>query len=288
MNELIAARTRLAFRDAFSDFFVIRTIDEAFVAEGFKPVSALPHGVEVSGARRSLVQSYYEAIDWSSLQQVRRVLRVFEEVLHAIAPVDTDYAREAHRKLLRLLDRDGIKLVDGQLQLAQSGNLQTLQQAMGQDRQVLREHMTRIQVAVDEDPGQALGSAKELVESVAKLVLIAYGEDPDAHDSVPKLAKAAVRCLQLDVDSIPDAVKGAQTMKQVLANLAQIAVGMAELRNLYGTGHGRHRPSSLQPRHGQLGVNAAVAWCAFVLATLDERKPTGGGASTSAVPTNSS
>jgi hypothetical protein len=47
--------------------------------------------------------------------------------------------------------------------------------------------------------------------------------------------------LGLSTDAIPDSAKGAAAIKQVLSGLAQIVGGAAELRNLYGTGHGRTR-----------------------------------------------
>ena len=244
-----------------------------FDAEGIDCVEELPHRLYVSGERRTLVQCYYQTIDWSSPRDVRKVLRVFEQVLDEIDPESDDWTARTHKKLVNLLRRDKIVYEDGGLTMSGTVDLEAVEDAsMLIDPTVLREHITRIQESVESDPAQALGSAKELIETAAKLVLDHCDENPEQYKSVQQLAKAATKCLGLDADSIDQALRGAKSMKRVLAGLAQIVSGMAELRNLYGTGHGRHRPTAIQSRHGQLGVNAAAAWVVFVLATLDERK----------------
>jgi hypothetical protein len=40
-------------------------------------------------------------------------------------------------------------------------------------------------------------------------------------------------------DYVDPAAEAAGTIRRILSNLAQIAQGAAELRNTYGTGHGR-------------------------------------------------
>jgi len=74
-------------------------------------------------------------------------------------------------------------------------------------------------------------------------------------------------------EGIADAVKGAETIKRVLSNLGSIVYGLAELRNLYGSGHGRSGPlRGLTPRHARLAVSSAGALCTFLLETHDARK----------------
>ena len=52
----------------------------------------------------------------------------------------------------------------------------------------------------------------------------------------------------------------------MLSSLAQIAQGTAELRNAYGTGHGRSGKtvSGLQSRHARLAVGAAETLGVFL------------------------
>jgi len=57
---------------------------------------------------------------------------------------------------------------------------------------------------------------------------------------------------------VDDGVKAAETIRALLGNLATVAQRMAELRNPYGTGHGKAaKASGLQPRHARLAVGAA-------------------------------
>jgi hypothetical protein len=135
----------------------------------------------------------------------------------------------------------------------------------------LQEHVDRINESIDDDPSQAIGSAKDLVETVAKKVLDFYLEDPQKHRDLAPLVSEALRLLNLSADNIPESSIGAGSSKRVLAGLNQIVGGVAELRNLYGTGHGRLRKGGASTRHARLVVGAASTLCRFMLETLDER-----------------
>jgi len=60
------------------------------------------------------------------------------------------------------------------------------------DAFALHEHIRRIDLGVDTDPALAIGSAKELAETVAKHVLEHYGENPGSYKTFPQLVKAAM------------------------------------------------------------------------------------------------
>ena len=78
--------------------------------------------------------------------------------------------------------------------------------------------------------------------------------------------------LKLVPEGIPDQAKGAKTIKALLGNLASMAQSLAELRNLYGTGHGKHgRAKGLNSRHARLAVGAASTLVMFLFETHQER-----------------
>lgn len=57
-----------------------------------------------------------------------------------------------------------------------------------------------------------------------------------------------------------------------MSNLGTIAQGLGELRNLYGTGHGRTGATrGLKPRHARLAVGSAATLATFLLETHEER-----------------
>jgi hypothetical protein len=58
----------------------------------------------------------------------------------------------------------------------------------------------------------------------------------------------------------------------LLNNLASISNGLAEIRNLYGTGHGKHaRSKGLQRRHARLAVGAASTLGVFLFETYRDK-----------------
>jgi hypothetical protein len=59
------------------------------------------------------------------------------------------------------------------------------------------------------------------------------------------------------------------SIKRILGGASSVAIGVAELRNQYGTGHGSGRVrAGLGARHAHLAVNAAFMWCQLMLDTL--------------------
>jgi hypothetical protein len=89
---------------------------------------------------------------------------------------------------------------------------------------------------------------------------------------MPKLMSSAFKCLKLSEEDIPQSVRGADAIKRVFAGLNQVASGTAELRNLYGTGHGRLRKGGASARHARLVIGAAATLSRFLLETLDSRR----------------
>ena len=59
----------------------------------------------------------------------------------------------------------------------------------------------------------------------------------------PTARQVRPKALKAHPETIAPTAKGRDTIVRVLASLSQVAVGVAELRNEYGTDHGRTRPS---------------------------------------------
>jgi hypothetical protein len=77
----------------------------------------------------------------------------------------------------------------------------------------LSDHVRRIEASIYTDPAQAIGSAKEMIESVAKAVLGHYNSDVKTFESLGQRVGAAFKCLNLSMDDIPDAARGAEHLK---------------------------------------------------------------------------
>lgn len=137
----------------------------------------------------------------------------------------------------------------------------------------MKKEIERLENAVDQDPALAIGTAKELVESCCKTILgkldVSFSNSAD----LPALTKLVAKELSLVPEGIHAEAKGAEAIKLILRNLSALTQYLAELRALYGSGHGRdgkHR--GLQPRHARLAVGAAVSFIDFVTDTYRERQ----------------
>jgi len=278
-KDLISRATRTAFRETLVGY-VLREIGDFFEDAGVE-LGQLSADSMISGQRRTLVEEYYASVDWTRPSSVRPVVAAYEAILIDISSRVADPLasglgplKAEFDKLVQLLRRDGWIWDGGRLQRDGGGrglgDLASLSEHF--DTAVLQEHIARIQLAAETDPTLAIGSAKELVESVCKLVLRHHGEPEEKkREQIPQLVSRALDCLDLKAEKIPDAAKAATSSKKVLGSLAGVVQGMAELRNHYGTGHGRARTGGLRTRHADLMVGASVTIVRFMMATYDER-----------------
>lgn len=259
-RDLISRRTRRHFREHFVGEY-LATIADMFEDEGFLPTTPRR---SVSGQRRQAVEEYYASVDWTDSRHISRLLRVFEQALRQMSP---DQYRD---QAIAYLKDDGFTVIDGRIvrdvhAVLPEGSLSDLG-----DAEVIEQHLQRIGQSMDADPAQAIGAAKELIESTTKLVLRTLDVAFDPKADVPVLVRQAQKALGLHPDAIAGEREGAETIKRLMQNLSQVAVGVAELRNVYGTGHGRDRKPNLKPRHAHLAVGCAATFCRLLLETLQD------------------
>jgi Abortive infection C-terminus len=276
MADLIHRRARNAFRDTCSEFSVVRAIEQAFENEGFDPAAdeeAGPNGWYGPGARRGTFDRYSHRVDWSDPRQVRRTLNVFEEILSWLD--DTDPGLQRRAQLVRHLERDGYAIDDlGRISSSVlTSTAATINLAGLREPAAIREHLDRIAAVMDTDVPVAISAAKALIEATAKSVLTEMSAEYDERANVPALVRAAQKALGLDGSSLAPSTKGSETVKRILSNLSQVAIGIAELRNEFGPDHGRSAPAvGLGPRHAHLAVGSATTYCRMLLETMEARR----------------
>lgn len=138
----------------------------------------------------------------------------------------------------------------------------------------LAEQIRRLEAAVETDPSLAIGTAKELIETCCKTILAERGKALSGTPDVSTLTKETLKELKLVPEGIHEATRGADVIKRLLSNLGTIGNCLAELRGLYGTGHGKHGSASgLSTRHAKLAVGAAATLTVFLFETHKETKP---------------
>ncbi|AVR46014.1 hypothetical protein C7S20_12545 [Christiangramia fulva] len=130
-----------------------------------------------------------------------------------------------------------------------------------------------METSIENSPHIAIGLAKELIETCCKSIFeerkIKYEKSWD----LPKLMKETTKLLKLTPEDISDEVKAAKSIKQILGSLSSVVQGIGEIRNEYGSGHGKDgKFKGLQPRHAKLAVGAASTLAIYLLETHELRK----------------
>ncbi len=125
----------------------------------------------------------------------------------------------------------------------------------------------------NENPTEAIGKAKELIESCCKTILEDNGIDGSKSWDVNKLVDETCKFLHIVPDDIPDNLQDAKAMKAILGNLKAIASNIASLRNNYGSGHGKSASfKGLQERHAKLAIGSSITLTNFLWDSYDRKK----------------
>jgi hypothetical protein len=141
------------------------------------------------------------------------------------------------------------------------------------DTMYIRNQIERMTSAIDSDVDLAIGTAKEFIETICKTILQEKGIEPGTDVKITHLVKQVREYLKLLPDDVSEQAKGKEVIKVLLSNLGAIAQDIAELRRLYGTGHGKGaNAQSLWKRHARLAVNSSIALGVFLWDTYQDRK----------------
>lgn len=116
-----------------------------------------------------------------------------------------------------------------------------------------------------EHPVDAIGKAKELIESCCKAILEAYNLPIDKDWDLTRLTREAMGTLKLLPKHIIDTDPAADSIKAMLGSLSQVSHRMAEMRNPFGSGHGKSPQFiGLEERHAKLAVGSALTLVNFL------------------------
>lgn len=212
------------------------------------------------------------------------LLRFLAETVHPIVRTDVTESQKLVQLYNKYLRNDGFELAEKSrisgkpiyigrnIGMAAVPGVSAVKESFsGTDLVYVTQQITRMEAAVLNDPGLAIGTAKELVETCCKTILSERGIEIPKKDDLPQLVKRTVKELKLTPSDIPDQAKAADTIRILLSNLATITNGIAQLRNKYGTGHGKAASSKgLGPRHAKLAVGAASTLAVFLAETHRE------------------
>ncbi|GFI27948.1 hypothetical protein IMSAGC012_03077 [Lachnospiraceae bacterium] len=126
------------------------------------------------------------------------------------------------------------------------------------------------------NPTNAIGMAKELIESCCKTILEDLGIAWSKTDDVPQLTNKTMDALNLLPANVQETDPGADAVKAVLGNLRAIPSKLAEIRNPFGSGHGKSASfQGLEERHAKLAVGSSITFVDFIWSTYENQKKTG-------------
>lgn len=212
-------------------------------------------------------------------------VRFLAETVHPVVRSDEDEVTKLVTELNRQLRPDGWRLqaasylsgraiYSGTRIVASHSPATALRlptRTLIEDHSALLDHLGAIERDLASDPAGAIASAKELVETMYKLILDRRGI-VHGHEDLPKLYKTVASELGLAKESVPDNAKGSEAAHKVLTAMNTAVFGLAELRNQIGRGHGRSTASPALERHARLAFNAAVTLTEFLYDTLQDRE----------------
>lgn len=125
----------------------------------------------------------------------------------------------------------------------------------------------------DKNPTSAIGKAKELIESCCKTILDEKNIQYDKNDDLPKLTNKTLDALSLLPSHIKSTDPGAKSIKTLLGCLKTITTNLAEIRNIFGEGHGKSASfKGLEARHARLAVGCSITFVEFIWNTFETSK----------------
>jgi len=120
-------------------------------------------------------------------------------------------------------------------------------------------------------PSTRLGSAKELLETISKHILENSDFDFESSDSnFNKVVKTAYEHVKMDA---PNNTAVDKMLKSMASAINSTVGTLAELRNKYGTGHGK-KPGfkELDKSYGELASNMSISIAYFLLVLLKKKE----------------
>lgn len=211
-------------------------------------------------------------------------LRFLCETVHPVIRPDKSEAIKIVSHYNNQLRKDGWQLAEEELIAGQpryvSKRLDSNTKSVNRAKSVadaldagsMRREIERLERAIETDPALAIGTSKDLIESCCKTILKRCSIDYSNNDDLPALVKKVTKELKLVPDNISDEAKGAEKIKLILRNLAALTQYIAELRSLYGSGHGKDgKFTGLTPRHARLAAGTATVFIDFLTETFHER-----------------
>jgi hypothetical protein len=258
--KVFSRRTLGEFEDAAASI-PLRQLDRIF-KDAQIPLGEDPGGP--AGTRRTQFRRYVASVDQHDPQRLERLGDGLGALIKEVAASKQEF-------LVTAAERDGFFFADGVFrQAVRAPSAFAITRA--EDLALIEDRGRRLYLLANDDPADAIGGAKELVESVCRTVVRLIGEPAPVRAQLVEIAEAALDALALVPAHGDETKAGDSLVRTCLQHLAAVVANLAELGTQYGSNHRRDRKAErLSPRSARLAVGAAVAFAGCVAETYAER-----------------
>lgn len=203
------------------------------------------------------------------------------EMIHPIVRNDVTQVSKLHQIFNEYLAKDNFEIVEktrisdrpifvGRYKLLGKATIQKSKKEIANflSDEYVSKQINLMESAIENSPELAIGTAKELIKTICHTILTERKIETDKNWDLLQLLKQTTKQLNLTPEGIPDAAKASKTIKSILGSLTTVVQGIGELRNQYGSGHGKKATfKGLTSRHAKLSVGAASTLAIFLLET---------------------
>jgi len=211
-------------------------------------------------------------------------LRFLAETLHPAVRMDEEEILKIQEIYNNNLDADGFEIIqvseisgkpvfEGRQKIIGKSHLIAKKSEIKKylNTEYVNNKINLMNESISTDTDLAIGTAKELIETACKSILKKNGKESSPVWNLGKLLKETSDILDFKPKKATNPDKADTSIRQILKGITMLINGIAELRNSYGSGHGKESDfQMLEPKYAKLIVGTVSELVIFYLATNGE------------------
>ena len=208
-------------------------------------------------------------------EMIHPIVRIDQSEVNRLLQIFNENLKEDNYEIVEKTKISGRPIFVGRLKIAGKESLQNKGSDLKRilNAEYVTQQINLMESSIENSPHISIGLAKELIETCCKSIFEDKNISYDKNWDLPKLMKETTKLLKLTPEDIPNEAKAASSIKQILGSLSSVVQGIGEIRNEYGSGHGKDgKFKGLQPRHAKLAVGASTTLAIYLLETHEIRK----------------
>lgn len=211
-------------------------------------------------------------------------LKFIAEILHPAVRMDENEILKIQEIFNKNLESDGFEIIqtseisgkpifEGRQKIIGKSNLIMKKTEIKKylNTEYVNNKINLMNEAITRDTDLAIGTAKDLIETACKSILKKHGKNFLSDWNLGKLLKETSDILDFKPKKASNPEKADGSIRQILKGITTMINGVSELRNAYGTGHGKEADfQMLETKYAKLIVGAVSEIVIFYLVTDGE------------------